>query len=151
MTTAKHRSVRDALPALDTALTGVDLAEQWTATADGPGRYPRVSFTPNVSIALSDGTVLKAQVFRPADADGTPVAERLPVLLNLTPYNKSVTHLAAWLLRGLRRLGVTVPDAPPKNPRLFELSELARASGRRPRHVRSRRRTDSQRIRAGGD
>lgn len=127
VTTAKHRSVRDALPALDTALTGVDLAEQWTATADGPGRYPRVSFTPNVSIALSDGTVLKAQVFRPADADGTPVAERLPVLLNLTPYNKSVTHLAAWLLRGLRRLGVTVPDAPPKNPRLFELSELARA------------------------
>ncbi|SKU79730.1 putative peptidase [Mycobacteroides abscessus subsp. abscessus] len=49
VTTAKHRSVRDALPALDTALTGVDLAEQWTATADGPGRYPRVSFTPNVA------------------------------------------------------------------------------------------------------
>lgn len=127
VTTAKQRRVPVAVPAADTSLAGADLAEQWTAVADGPSRYLRVSFTPNVSIPLADGTVLKAQVFRPAHADGTPVSDRLPVLLNLTPYNKSVTHLAAWLLRGLRRFGITVPAAPPKNPRLFELAELARA------------------------
>lgn len=127
MTTAKYRSSQVAARTIDTSLAGASLAEQWTAVADGPGRYPRVSFTPNVSIPLADGTVLKAQVFRPADADGTPVGDRVPVLFNLTPYNKSVTHVAAWLLRGLARFGITVPAAPPKNPRLFELAELARA------------------------
>lgn len=127
MTTAKHRSPLESLQVKDTALAGADQAERWTAVTDGPSRYSRVSFTPNVSIPLSDGAVLKAQVFRPANADGTPVSEPVPVLFNLTPYNKSVTHLAAWLLRGLSRFGVTVPAAPPKNPRLVELAELARA------------------------
>lgn len=127
MTTAKHRNPLESLRVKDTALAGNDQAERWTAVSDGPSRYSRVSFTPNVSIPLSDGTVLKAQVFRPANADGTPVSEPVPMLFNLTPYNKSVTHLAAWLLRGLSRFGVTVPAAPPKNPRLVELAELARA------------------------
>ncbi|MGH3725774.1 MAG: CocE/NonD family hydrolase [Mycobacterium sp.] len=127
MTTAKHLSPHLDLQASDTSLAGADLAEQWTAVADGRGRYPRVSFTPNVSIPLADGTLLKAQVFRPANADGTPVGDRVPVLFNLTPYNKSVTHLAAWLLRGLDRFGITAPATSPKNPRLFELAELARA------------------------
>jgi len=127
VTMAKRRSAQVVLPAADTSLAGVGRAEQWTAVADGPGRYPRVSFTPNVSIPLADGTVLKAQVFRPAHADGTPVTDRVPVLFNLTPYNKSVTHLAAWLLRGLRRFGITAPTTSPKNPRLLELAELARA------------------------
>ncbi|MBA0048326.1 CocE/NonD family hydrolase [Mycobacteroides sp. LB1] len=127
MTTAKHRSARTISRPRDTSLAGAGLAAQWTAVADGPSRYPGVSFTPNVSIPLADGTVLKAQVFRPANADGTPVGDPVPVLFNLTPYNKSVTHLAAWLLRGLQRFGITAPATPPKNPRWFELAELARA------------------------
>ncbi|MCP9623535.1 CocE/NonD family hydrolase [Nocardia otitidiscaviarum] len=41
---------------------------------------------------MSDGTVLKANVYRPADADG-PIAERLPTIVNITPYTKLMQNL----------------------------------------------------------
>jgi putative CocE/NonD family hydrolase len=47
-----------------------------------------VAVTKDVPITMSDGTVLSANVFRPARADGTPAPGRFPTLLVQTPYNK---------------------------------------------------------------
>jgi putative CocE/NonD family hydrolase len=47
-----------------------------------------VAVTKDVPIMMSDGTVLSANVYRPATKDGQPAAGRFPTLLVQTPYNK---------------------------------------------------------------
>jgi putative CocE/NonD family hydrolase len=59
-------------------------ADGWKAR---PATYGD-AVTKNVPITMSDGTVLYADVHRPANADGTPAPGRFPVLLVQTPYNK---------------------------------------------------------------
>lgn len=55
--------------------------------APGPERYG-IAVTKDVPITLSDGTVLRADIHAPAEADGTPAAGPFPVVLGLTPYGK---------------------------------------------------------------
>ena len=43
----------------------------------------------DVPVTMSDGTVLRVNVYRPAHADGSPVERRFPVILTQTPYNKN--------------------------------------------------------------
>src|SRR4051812_32695696 len=52
-----------------------------------------ISKTTNVKIKMDDGVVLKADVLRPAAADGSPAKGRFPVLLTQTPYNKNAPSL----------------------------------------------------------
>ncbi|MGV9679543.1 CocE/NonD family hydrolase [Nocardia sp. NPDC003482] len=66
----------------------------WTAAEDGPQRYPNINIEWDVPITMSDGTVLKANVYRPADDAGRPVDTRTPVIVNITPYTKLVSNLA---------------------------------------------------------
>ncbi|MQY16960.1 CocE/NonD family hydrolase [Nocardia macrotermitis] len=65
----------------------------WTATADGPQRYTAVHVDWDVPIRMSDGIVLKANIYRPMDAAGHIVSDPLPTIVNLTPYTKLVTNL----------------------------------------------------------
>lgn len=82
----------------------------WTATEDGPQQYPNVHVDWDVPITMSDGTVLKANVYRPADAAGRPIAQRTPTIVNMTPYTKllsAVTDVAQsipWLSDAVLRL-----------------------------------------------
>ena len=66
------------------ALAGDHDAQPWKPR---PATYG-VAVTKDVPITMSDGTVLSANVFRPARADGTPAPGRFPTLLVQTPYNK---------------------------------------------------------------
>jgi uncharacterized protein len=66
---------------------GGDRGAQWTAAEDGPPRYPSIHVDWNVPITMSDGTVLRANVYRPADAQG-PIDTPMPVIMNITPYSK---------------------------------------------------------------
>ncbi|QIS23070.1 CocE/NonD family hydrolase [Nocardia terpenica] len=66
----------------------------WTATEDGPQQYPNIHIDWDVPITMSDGTVLKANVYRPADAAGRAVDVQTPAVVNLTPYTKLVSNLA---------------------------------------------------------
>ncbi|MFI5781731.1 CocE/NonD family hydrolase [Nocardia sp. NPDC051570] len=66
----------------------------WTATEDGGQQYPDINIQWDVPITMSDGTVLKANVYRPADASGRPIDTRTPVVVNITPYTKLVSNLA---------------------------------------------------------
>ena len=53
-------------------------------------RFAGVTTRQDVPITMSDGVRLFADVHRPSRADGTAVSRRLPVLVVLTAYNKSV-------------------------------------------------------------
>lgn len=66
----------------------------WTATHDGPQQYPGVHVEWDVPITMSDGTVLKSNVYRPADAAGNAVDTQTPVIVNMTPYTKLVSAVA---------------------------------------------------------
>ncbi|MGQ4596946.1 CocE/NonD family hydrolase [Nocardia sp. R6R-6] len=66
----------------------------WTATQDGPQRYPNIHIQWDVPITMSDGTVLKGNVYRPADASGLPIGTPTPTVVNMTPYTKLVSNLA---------------------------------------------------------
>ena len=56
----------------------------------GPAVYG-VHKTGNVPVVMSDGTVLRADVYRPADLSTGRLAsgQNFPVLLTQTPYNKN--------------------------------------------------------------
>ncbi|WP_194819395.1 CocE/NonD family hydrolase [Nocardia sp. XZ_19_385] len=70
---------------------------QWAALHDGPQQYPSIHIDWDVPITMSDGTVLKANVYRPADANG-PVTTPLPTIVNLTPYTKLLSMIAQTAL-----------------------------------------------------
>ncbi|WP_040813655.1 CocE/NonD family hydrolase [Nocardia concava] len=76
---------------------------QWTATEDGPQQYPNVFIDWDVPITMSDGTVLKANVYHPADAAGRPIDAPTPTVVNMTPYTKLVSNVAdsAFSIPGL--------------------------------------------------
>src|SRR5690606_34392732 len=75
--------------------TGGASGASWQSLVDAPDAYPNTAVEWDVPITLSDGTVLRANVFRPAHADGTPIDEPTPVVLGLTPYTKLLSTLAS--------------------------------------------------------
>ncbi len=83
-----------APPAAADPTGGAD-AVAWQDAVDAPDAYPNTAVEWDVPITLSDGTILRANVFRPANADGTPIDEQTPVVLNLTPYTKLLSTLAS--------------------------------------------------------
>ncbi|WP_280459097.1 CocE/NonD family hydrolase [Nocardia carnea] len=86
---ARHPVSRDTAPAVSPA----ELAQQWTATHDGPQRYPEVHIDKDVHITMSDGVVLKADVYRPAHTGGRVETEPLPTIVTMTPYSKMMSAL----------------------------------------------------------
>ncbi|GAC55945.1 putative hydrolase [Gordonia hirsuta DSM 44140 = NBRC 16056] len=81
----------------DAAVFGA-LGAKWTRTAEGPQKYPNLQVTPDVPIRMSDGTVLRGNLIRPTDARGRVVDKKLPTVVNMTPYTKMVSALAAEVL-----------------------------------------------------
>ncbi|WP_345494575.1 CocE/NonD family hydrolase [Nocardia callitridis] len=65
----------------------------WLAAEDGPQQYPNINIQWDVPITMSDGTVLKGNVYRPADPSGRPIDAPTPTIVNLTPYSKLVSNL----------------------------------------------------------
>ncbi|WP_084654991.1 CocE/NonD family hydrolase [Nocardia altamirensis] len=82
--------------------------EQWTALHDGPQDYADVHIDWDVPIRMSDGVVLKANVYRPVDAAGTVAERPLPTIVNLTPYTKLLSNLvdSAMAVPGLQPLAL---------------------------------------------
>lgn len=74
--------------------TGGAAGRAWTATTDGPDEYPGVAVEEDVPIRMSDGVILRASIYRPADASGAPVEKALPTVFNVTPYTRLVPALA---------------------------------------------------------
>ncbi|NMO03431.1 CocE/NonD family hydrolase [Gordonia sp. TBRC 11910] len=71
----------------------------WTRNHDGPHTYAGVHTDWDVPIRMSDGTILKANVYRPADAAQRPASTKTPVIVNMTPYTKLVSAVTAAALQ----------------------------------------------------
>ena len=91
--------VATAGAAIPVGPSGGAAGKAWTRTALGPQHYPGVHIDWDVPIRMSDGTILKSNVYRPADAAGRPVATKTPTIVNLTPYTKLVSTIAAETVR----------------------------------------------------
>lgn len=74
----------------------------------GPRQHPKRYVERAVPIQLSDGTVLSADVTRPADRHGKPVTEPLPAVITLTPYNKTLIGRASPLIDLVEAVGPLV-------------------------------------------
>ncbi|WAC58081.1 CocE/NonD family hydrolase [Gordonia sp. SL306] len=70
-------------------------AAGWAASHDGKQPYAGVAVTWDVPIRMSDGTVLRANVYRPANGAGRATTKRNPVIVNMTPYTKLITAVGA--------------------------------------------------------
>lgn len=81
-----------ATPVLATTASHTGAAKPKTPWTARPATYG-VAKQSNVPITMDDGTVLEANVLRPADASGNPAKGTFPVLLTQTPYNKEATGL----------------------------------------------------------
>ncbi|WP_280473860.1 CocE/NonD family hydrolase, partial [Nocardia asiatica] len=81
---------------------------RWTALHDGPQPYADVHIDWDVPIRMSDGVVLKANVYRPVKRGGEVEQQPLPTIVNLTPYTKLMTNLidSALAAPGLQPLTV---------------------------------------------
>src|SRR4051794_5874441 len=76
------------------AATAAPVARAAAATKGWKPRaatYPGTVTQQDLAIPMSDGTVLRGDLVRPARADGTAVAKRFPVIITITAYNKSAS------------------------------------------------------------
>ncbi|MGZ4493213.1 MAG: CocE/NonD family hydrolase [Nocardioides sp.] len=92
------RRLATAALALSAALLGLTAPTAAAATGTPSGWTARpatygVAVTQDVRVTMSDGNVLRVNVYRPARADGSPAPGRFPVILTQTPYNKSAPQL----------------------------------------------------------
>ncbi|HJP65988.1 MAG TPA: CocE/NonD family hydrolase [Actinomycetota bacterium] len=92
-------AVRSSLGLLVIASTALMAPTAIAASDSSPGWHTRpatygIAITRNVTITMSDGVTLVADVYRPADGRGRPASSRFPVLLTQTPYNKAAGPLA---------------------------------------------------------
>ncbi|WP_039804586.1 CocE/NonD family hydrolase [Nocardia araoensis] len=90
----------------------------WTALHDGPQPYADVHIDWDVPIRMSDGVVLKANVYRPVKQGGELEWQPLPTIVNLTPYTKLMTNLIDTAL--------AVPGLQPLTVRLVNRVNLSR-------------------------
>ena len=63
--------------------------------------------TENVMVAMRDGVRMATDIYRPA-RDGRPLADRRPVLLHRTPYNKAETEATSGQCRWFAARGYVV-------------------------------------------
>ncbi|MBL1078068.1 CocE/NonD family hydrolase [Nocardia sp. 2] len=77
----------------------------------GPAQYPAVHLDTTVTIPLSDGAVLCADLNRPAYRRAEPASGAFPVIVNFTPYNRMGNRSSARFARAGRRLGRRVPGS----------------------------------------
>ncbi len=55
-----------------------------------PEQYSQTSTTKDLAISMSDGVKLRGDLTLPANADGTPIGTKVPVIVTITAYNKTV-------------------------------------------------------------
>ena len=55
-----------------------------------PEQYPGTAKTTDIPIRMDDGVVLRGDLVRPADAQGEVITRKLPVIVMITAYNKTV-------------------------------------------------------------
>jgi hypothetical protein len=62
--------------------------------------YPKTVTVPNLPIKMDDGVILRGDLILPADAAGTAIKKKFPVIATITAYNKGVQQYAGGLAGG---------------------------------------------------
>lgn len=83
-----------ALVGASLTLNTATAATKWKARGE---QYPNTVTEKDVAIPMSDGVILRGDVVRPADASGKAITKRLPVIVTITAYNKTVLGSAGGL------------------------------------------------------
>lgn len=78
-----------------TGTTGTGTAPTAAPWTPRPATYDASVTTRDIPITMDDGVVLRADLQRPAGADGKPVTTPLPVIVTITAYNKTVLSAGA--------------------------------------------------------
>ena len=64
------------------------------ATASGwkarPAQYTATTSVKDLAIPMSDGVMLRGDLTLPANADGKPIGAKVPVVVTITAYNKTI-------------------------------------------------------------
>ncbi len=55
-----------------------------------PAQYTQTAVTKDLAIPMSDGVKLRADLTLPAGADGKAISTKVPVVVTITAYNKTV-------------------------------------------------------------
>jgi putative CocE/NonD family hydrolase len=76
--------MRTIVAVLFTLVLAAPAAAAWSPE---PARYG-IAEQHNVPVTMSDGTILRADVYSPANADGTPAKGPFPVVMTQSPYGK---------------------------------------------------------------
>lgn len=76
------------------ASTSASAATKWKPRGE---QYSKTVFEKDVAIPMSDGTILRGDVERPADANGKAINKRFPVIVTITAYNKTLLGSAGGL------------------------------------------------------
>lgn len=63
-------------------------------------KYPKTVTVRGLGIPMSDGVVLRGDLILPADASGTAIAKKFPVVTTITAYNKEIQQYAGGLAGG---------------------------------------------------
>jgi putative CocE/NonD family hydrolase len=91
LTSLAESASADPAPSVRTTARAVEPAParklHWTPR---PEQYPGTVRTTDLAIPMDDGVVLRADLVRPARANGSVVTRPLPVIITITAYNKSV-------------------------------------------------------------
>ncbi|KAA1427639.1 CocE/NonD family hydrolase [Nocardioides antri] len=74
-------------PAAVVPAAAAPVASRWKPR---PTEYPDTVTTTDLRIRMDDGVVLRGDLIRPADAAGEAVDKKLPVIVMITAYNKTV-------------------------------------------------------------
>ena len=69
------------------SFTSASAATKWKPRAE---QYAKTVVEKDVAIPMSDGTILRGDVERPADAAGKAIDKRFPVIVTITAYNKTI-------------------------------------------------------------
>lgn len=89
-----------APPAAQAAAPTERVATATSSWKPRPEQYPKVTTQQDLAIPMSDGTVLRGNLTRPAGADGKAVTTKLPVIVTITAYNKNVQDQAGGIAGG---------------------------------------------------
>ncbi len=74
-------------PTASKAATATAATSTWKPRGE---QYTATSSVKDLAIPMSDGVTLRGDLTLPANADGTPIGAKVPVIVTITAYNKTV-------------------------------------------------------------
>ena len=103
-----------------------------------PAQYTQTVVTKDLAIPMSDGVKLRGDLTLPAGADGKAISTKVPVVVTITAYNKTVIAGGFGGTLAGADPATSSSAATPSSPSTHAAPVRARASGTRSARARTR-------------